>query len=213
MGVSGDALLIALGPLTSAAAWWATGLPREVLEAWAAAVVRTAAGVALAARSLLAGAAKRLGAGDAEDVTLGEVSEMVDVVRLGLSAGLSFDAALGIYCEHRRGLLARRMEAARLSWQIGIEGRERALMGVARDTGLRALESFAASVGQALALGSPLADTLESLSAECRAAHRSEVERQIERAPVKLLIPTGTLILPALLLAIMGPLLAAGGMI
>ena len=31
-------------------------------------------------------------------------------------------------------------------------------------------------------------------------------------APVKLLIPTGTLILPALLLSILGPLLGAGGM-
>ena len=45
-----------------------------------------------------------------------------------------------------------------------------------------------------------------------RAAHRAEVERRIERAPVKLIIPTGTLILPALLLSILGPLLAAGGM-
>ena len=30
-------------------------------------------------------------------VTLSEVSEMIDIVRLGLSAGLSFDAALGMY--------------------------------------------------------------------------------------------------------------------
>ncbi len=35
----------------------------------------------------------------------------------------------------------------------------------------------------------------------------------LERAPDKLLIPTATLILPALLLSILGPLLAAGGMI
>ena len=39
------------------------------------------------------------------------------------------------------------------------------------------------------------------------------LEREIERAPVKMLIPTGTLILPALLLSIVGPLLAASGMI
>ena len=49
-------------------------------------------------------------------------------------------------------------------------------------------------------------------SREIRAAHRAAVEREIERAPVKLLIPTGTLILPALLLSILGPLLGAGGM-
>ena len=53
---------------------------------------------------------------------------------------------------------------------------------------------------------------LAAQSREIRAAHRAAVEREIERAPVKLLIPTGTLILPALLLSILGPLLGAGGM-
>ena len=56
------------------------------------------------------------------------------------------------------------------------------------------------------------AETLAAQSREIRAAHRAAVEREIERAPVKLLIPTGTLILPALLLSILGPLLGAGGM-
>lgn len=86
-------------------------------------------------------------------------------------------------------------------------------MLAARDLGVRALESFSVAVGQALLLGAPLAETLAGQSTEIRAAHRAEVERQIERAPVKLLIPTGTLILPALLLSILGPLLAAGGML
>ena len=61
-------------------------------------------------------------------------------------------------------------------------------------------------------VGAPLAETLAAQSREIRAAHRAAVEREIERAPVKLLIPTGTLILPALLLSILGPLLGAGGM-
>lgn len=38
--------------------------------------------------------------------SLGEISEMIDVVRLGLSAGLSFDAALELYCANRTGRLA-----------------------------------------------------------------------------------------------------------
>ena len=68
-------------------------------------------------------------------------------------------------------------------------------------------------LGQAHVLGAPLADTLARQGIEMRSAHRADVERQIERAPVKLLVPTGTLILPALLLSILGPLLAASGMI
>lgn len=189
-----------------ACAWWraATRLLRGPGRALARQGVR-------AAKALVA----RLGIGSdrSRDVTLSEVSEMTDVVRLGLSAGLSFDAALGLYCEYRAGELSEQMARARLSWQMGLYRREDALMEVARATGVRALESFATSVGQALGLGAPLAQTLSDQAREMRAAHRADVERQIERAPVKLLVPTGTLILPALLLSIVGPLLAAGEMI
>lgn len=155
--------------------------------------------------------AARRGKAAGATVTLGQVSEMVDVIRLGLSAGLSFDAALGMYCEHSRDALASRMARARLGWQMGMETREEGLMAVARDVEVRQLESFAVSVGQAHALGAPLADTLARQGHEIRAAHRAAVEREIERAPVKMLIPTGVLILPALLLSIVGPLIASSG--
>lgn len=145
--------------------------------------------------------------------TLGEVSEMVDVVRLGLSSGLSFDASLELYCANRSNELADRMNQARLSWQMGLTTRGEELLQVARDLDVRPLESFAIAVSQALSLGAPLVETLASQSREIRSAHRAQVEREIERAPVKLLIPTGTLILPALLLSIVGPLLAASGML
>ena len=145
--------------------------------------------------------------------SLSDVSEMTDIVRLGLLAGLSFDAALEMYCANKTGLLSRSLGRARMCWQTGMASREDALAEVARVTHVRQLESFAAAVGQAHVLGAPLADTLARQGIEMRSAHRADVERQIERAPVKLLVPTGTLILPALLLSILGPLLAAGGMI
>ena len=145
--------------------------------------------------------------------SLGEISEMIDVVRLGLSAGLSFDAALELYCANRTGRLADLLSEARMSWQMGLGTREEELLRVARVLGERALESFAATVSQALGLGAPRSETLAGQSREIRLAHRADVEREIERIPVKLLIPTGTLILPALLLSIVGPLLAASGML
>lgn len=148
-----------------------------------------------------------------EAASLGRVLEMVDVIRLGLSAGLSFDAALGLYCEQSAGQLASRMLQARLAWQMGMEGREESLLAAARDLKIRQLEAFATAVGQAHAMGAPLADTLAQQGIEMRAAHQAAVEREIERAPVKLLIPTGTLILPALLLSIIGPLLGGSGML
>lgn len=203
---------VAVAVSWAAFSWLALGCDaRSAVSSLVGAVRR----LADATGSLAARAAARLGRAPSSGraVSLGEVSEMIDVVRLGLTAGLSFDAALGLYCDNRRCRLARMLERARLSWQMGMAGREEALSAVAEEAGVRALESFAASIGQALALGAPLAETLATQSRECRAAHRAEVERRIERAPVKLLIPTGTLILPALLLSILGPLLAASGML
>ena len=189
----------------------ATGLDRADARKIAGACKREAVLVAAAGRSVVDALTARVkgavGAGGPARVSLGEVSEMIDVVRLGLSAGLSFDAALEIFCANRRSVLALRLERACMAWQVGDE-----LLAAARDLDVRALETFAITVGQALALGAPLAETLAAQSREIRAAHRAAVEREIERAPVKLLIPTGTLILPALLLSILGPLLGAGGM-
>lgn len=144
--------------------------------------------------------------------TLSEASEMIDVVNLGLSAGLSFDASLELYCASHDSLLAAALEEALLSWRIGAGTREEELTRVVRRCRLKVLETFAIAVSEALLLGAPLTETLSAQSREIRSAHRAEVERQIERAPVKLLIPTGTLILPALLLSILGPFAAASGM-
>ena len=190
----------------------ATGLDRADARKIAGACKREAVLVAAAGRSVVDALAARMkgavGAGGPARVSLGEVSEMIDVVRLGLSAGLSFDAALEIFCANRRSVLALRLERACMAWQVGVGTREDELLAAARDLDVRALETFAITVGQ----GAPLAETLAAQSREIRAAHRAAVEREIERAPVKLLIPTGTLILPALLLSILGPLLGAGGM-
>lgn len=217
--MSADAFVaVACGTAMGTSCWMLSACRREEVLAtfaawWSAASMET--NLLLEAARTIAG---RIGAlvglrREWDLIGLGEISEMIDIVRLGLSAGLSFDAALGLYCEGRAGPLSDRMVRARLSWQTGICSRAEALSEAAQDTGVRALEAFAMAVGQALELGSPLAETLEGQSREIRAAHRAEVERQIERAPVKLLIPTGTLILPALLVSIIGPLLAAGGML
>ena len=209
-------LVVAASGLCALSVFVATGMERADAREITKACKREALLVIAAARSVVDVLTVRLkgalGAGSPTQVSLSEVSEMIDVVRLGLSAGLSFDAALEVFCANRRSTLAFRLERACMAWQVGVGTREDELLAAARDLDVRALETFAITVGQALALGAPLAETLAAQSREIRAAHRATVEREIERAPVKLLIPTGTLILPALLLSILGPLLGAGGM-
>ena len=134
---------------------------------------------------------------------------LIDVVTLGLSAGLSFDSALELYCTRFDNGLAREFSRAMLSWQMGIDDRQGALEGMAERLGSPAIGRFADAVTEALSFGTPLASVLEHQAGALREEHRRTVEEQIEKAPVKMLIPLGTLIVPAMLLAILGPLLSS----
>ena len=140
---------------------------------------------------------------------LDSLPALLDVVTLGLSAGLSFDASLELYCSRNDGALARAFREAMLGWRIGAHTREEGLWKVAEDLGLPALRRFASVVGEALAFGAPLAEALEGQAHVIRDEQRAQVEERIERVPVKMLIPLGTLVVPAMFLAVLGPLLGS----
>lgn len=140
---------------------------------------------------------------------LSELPVLLDVVTLGLSAGLSFDSSLELYCERYQNELARAFSEAMLSWRIGASTREDALARLADELDVGALRRFAAVVCEALAFGTPLAEALEHQAQAIREEQRSQVEEEIEKVPVKMLIPLGTLIVPAMFLAILGPLLGS----
>ena len=96
-----------------------------------------------------------------------------------------------------------------LGWRIGARGREEALWDLAEELGVTALRRFASVVGESLAFGTPLAEALERQAQAIRDEQRSQVEEEIERVPVKMLVPLGTLIVPAMFLAILGPLMGS----
>lgn len=143
------------------------------------------------------------------DEALRDLPSMLDVVTLGLSSGLSFDSSLELYCQRSTTSLAAAFGEAMLLWRMGIRGRDDALRELAEDLDVSALRRFAGAVSQALAFGSPLATVLEQQAQAIREEQRSEMEAEIERVPVKMLIPLGTLIVPAMLLSILGPLLSS----
>ena len=138
---------------------------------------------------------------------LGELPAMLDVLTLGLAAGLSFDASLELYCERYDGELSRALLESMLAWRMGIRSREAELARLADELGVPPFRRFASVVGESLSFGTPLAEALERQGEAIRDEQRSQVEEEIERVPVKMLVPLGTLIVPAMLVAILGPLL------
>ena len=140
---------------------------------------------------------------------LAELPVLIDVVTLGLSAGLSFDSSLELYCERYDNELSSAFEEAMLSWRMGARSREEALVGLADELRVGALGRFATVVTESLSFGTPLAEALERQAQVIREEQRSQVEEEIEKVPVKMLIPLGTLIVPAMFGAILGPLLGS----
>lgn len=138
-----------------------------------------------------------------------DIPELLDIVSLGLSAGLSFDASLGLYCAHSNTRLSDEFRKTMSSWQMGLKSRSQALDDLAQFIGGASLKRFCASVSEALLFGTPLAATLEQQADVMREEQRTLSQERIEEVPVRMLIPLGTLIVPAMLLAILGPLLAS----
>ena len=144
-----------------------------------------------------------------QEECLGELSELIDVVALGLSAGISFDAALAMYCARYNTLLARLLGEAMQRWRLGLSNRGDALADLARHLEVPAFSTFVETVTESLTFGAPLAQALTEQAESIRQQRRYAVQERIEKAPIKMLVPTGTLVLPAMLLAILGPLIAS----
>lgn len=136
-----------------------------------------------------------------------DLSEMLEVVALGLRSGLSFDRGFALYGSHFGSELARACAGAQRAWSLGLTSRDEALRDLAASYDSPLFSRVVESMVRSLRFGSSLAEGLESAAAEARAVHRAQVEEQVAKAPVKMMVPTGTLILPAMLLLVLGPVL------
>ena len=124
-----------------------------------------------------------------------------------LRSGLSFDRSFQLYSMHFPSSFARSCASAQKSWSLGLRTRDEALRELAQSYRSDQLERTAERIVRSLRFGSALAPDLEAAAAEARARRRSQVEERVAKAPVKMMVPTGALILPAMLILILGPIL------
>lgn len=140
---------------------------------------------------------------------LREMPIFLDILSLGLSVGLSFDASLELYCQRGHNGLSRELQSALFQWRCGLKSRDEALHELAVKLRSPTFKRFADAVSEALMLGTPLGETLQSQRSALREEQRLAAEERIEKVPIKMLIPLGTLVVPAMMLAILGPLLGS----
>lgn len=135
------------------------------------------------------------------------LSEMMDVVALGLRSGLSFERSLVLYLGHFDTMLADSFAAAHRQWSCGLASRAEALRMVAASYDSPLLARVIENIIRSLRFGSTLADSLEDAAKEARSGYRARRQERVAKAPVKMMVPTGALILPAMLLLVLGPVL------
>lgn len=141
--------------------------------------------------------------------------EMLDVVALGMRSGMSFDSSLLLYEQHFTTMLSRELANFQRQWSSGLLLREDALRKVASTYDSVILSRVMETVVRSVRYGSSMVESLETDAAEARAVYQSRREERVAKAPVKMMIPTGVLILPAMLIMVLGPVLlelAGGGL-
>lgn len=134
----------------------------------------------------------------------GQVPDLLDLVAISVTAGLTPRLALDRATEALRGPLAQELLAARRDVDLGASWRA-ALRSASARLGLRDLRRLAVTLERSERLGTPVADRLRDLATEVRAERRAAQEERARRAPVAMLFPLVFLILPAFILAAVVP--------
>lgn len=120
--------------------------------------------------------------------------DAVELLRLGVEAGLTVPEALSALVRHQRSPLADRVAGALARTARGVRLAD-ALEPLRTEPTLSAL---ADALIDAERYGAPLTRPLDRLTADARAQRRQEAEQAVRRLPVRMLFPLVLCILPAL---------------
>ncbi len=136
-----------------------------------------------------------------------QLSQMIEVIVLGLQSGLSFDRSARLYTSYFEGSLKESFLKTQNQWEHGLLERSEALQNLAKTYDSSLFSRAVESINRSLRFGSSLSESLTLIAAEARSVRKTALEERIAKAPVKMLLPVGTLILPAMLILILGPIL------
>jgi tight adherence protein C len=130
--------------------------------------------------------------------------DTVDMLTIGVEAGLAFESALMRVSERRKNPLTRELRRVIAEMRVGTP-RDVALQRMAERTGVADLNTFVAVLVQSGQLGVSVAEVLHTQAAEMRLKRRQRVEELGRQASVKLVFPLAFFILPALFIVAVGP--------
>jgi tight adherence protein C len=137
-----------------------------------------------------------------------DLPELIDLLVVGVEAGLSFSAAVQATTERLRGPLGQEMRLMLQEQRMGLSSTE-ALKNVLDRVETPSMRSFVRAMIQGELLGISVGEILRSIAGEMRQRRRANAEERAQKAPVKMLFPLVFLIFPAMFVVILGPALYA----
>ena len=139
------------------------------------------------------------------------VPDALDLLVVCVEAGVSLDASLLRVSRDMAGIhpqLAFELGQVVRKVSAGIP-RERALQQLPKRTGVEELRTLVASLIQCERLGSSIARVLRINAETLRLRRKQAIEKQAAEAALKMMIPLGLFLLPAILIIAVGPLLVS----
>ena len=133
-----------------------------------------------------------------------ECGDALDLLVIGVEAGLGFDAALSQVAQNTEGPLGAEFIRVLQEMRIG-QSRTQAFRAMAARSTVPEVHGLVGSLVQADKLGIPIANVLREQAKEMRLKRRQRAEEQAMKVPVKILFPMVLFILPAMFIITLGP--------
>lgn len=129
----------------------------------------------------------------------------LDLLATSIEAGLTPQRSIRIMAQHSKGALAREFELADRDMAIMRYTLPEALDRMAERCGVEALSQFVAALSAGTAVGASVGDVLKSQSKHVFRRRRQELQARANKLPVRMIMPIGFLMLPAVILAFAAP--------
>jgi tight adherence protein C len=134
-----------------------------------------------------------------------ELVHLVELLALSVSAGLGIEGALESAVSERRGPLFEELRRLVRESRLRGDSASAALLALPEEAGLHEADSLASAVRSATAHGTPVTQALQAQARGLREQRRLELVEAGERAQIRMLLPTGLLILPAFFVVVLYP--------
>jgi tight adherence protein C len=132
------------------------------------------------------------------------MADVVDLIVLGIEAGLGFDSAVGKTVEKTKGPLTDELRRVLAEVNVGRSQGE-AFKDMALRVKMNDLTLLVAAIDQAMKMGVGLGHALRLQATEIREKRMAFIREQAGKLPVKMMLPLVLFIFPALFIVILGP--------